>query len=57
MRTLAPATTPELCEAIAAAAAAGGHLEIRGGGSKAEIGAQRNETLLDLRGLLRHRRL
>jgi glycolate oxidase FAD binding subunit len=50
MRTLAPATTPELCEAIAAAAAAGGHLEIRGGGSKAEIGAQRNETLLDLRG-------
>jgi len=50
MRTLAPATTPELCEAIAAAAAAGGHLEIRGGGSKAEIGAQRHETLLDLRG-------
>lgn len=49
MRTLAPTTTPELCEAIAAAAAAGTHLEIRGGGSKAEIGAHRDVTLLDLR--------
>ncbi len=50
MRTLAPTDTAELCEAIAAAAGAGSHLEIRGGGSKAEIGAQRNVALLDLRG-------
>src|SRR3974377_1162824 len=50
MRALAPTTTPGLCEAIAAAAAAGSHLEIRAGGSKAEIGAQRNAALLDLRG-------
>ena len=50
MRTLAPRTTPELCEAIAGAAAAGTHLEIRGGGSKADIGAFRDATLLDLRG-------
>src|SRR5579862_1139369 len=49
MRTLAPTTTPELCEAIAAAAAAGRHLEIRGGGSKADIGAHRDAALLDLR--------
>lgn len=49
MRTLAPATTPELCEAIAAAAADGTHLEIRGGGSKADIGAQRHAPVLDLR--------
>ncbi len=50
MRTLAPTTTPELCESIAAAAGAGSHLEIRAGGSKAEIGAQRHAALLDLRG-------
>lgn len=50
MRTLAPTSTPELCEAIATAAAAGKHLEIRAGGSKAEFGAYRDATLLDLRG-------
>jgi glycolate oxidase FAD binding subunit len=49
MRTLAPTTTAELCEAVAAAAAEGNHLEIRAGGSKADIGAQRNVALLDLR--------
>lgn len=50
MPTLAPTTTPELCEAIATAAAAGAHLEIRAGGSKAEIGAQRPAAVLDVRG-------
>lgn len=49
MGGLAPTTTPELCEAIAAAAAAGTHLEIRAGGSHADIGARREVPLLDLR--------
>jgi glycolate oxidase FAD binding subunit len=50
MTTLAPRTTQELCDAIGAAAAAATKLEIRAGGSKADIGADREVTLLDLRG-------
>jgi glycolate oxidase FAD binding subunit len=50
MARIAPTTTDDLCEAIAQAAASGSHLEIRGGGSKAAIGADCNVPVLDMRG-------
>ncbi len=50
MTTLAPTSTSELRDAIGGAVAAGAKLEIRAGGSKADIGAERAVTLLDLRG-------
>jgi glycolate oxidase FAD binding subunit len=50
MARLAPVTVPELCDAVAQAAAALTPLEIRGGGSKAQIGADCNVSVLDMRG-------
>jgi glycolate oxidase FAD binding subunit len=50
MSTLAPTNSQELCEAIGGAVAAGTQLEIRAGGSKAPVGAQRDAVLLDVRG-------
>lgn len=50
MQVLRPATPAELAEAIAEAAAEGVPLEIRGGGSKAAIGAPRRARILDMRG-------
>ena len=50
MARLAPVTVPELCDAVAQAAAARTPLEIRGGGSKASIGADCNVCVLDMRG-------
>jgi glycolate oxidase FAD binding subunit len=47
-----PRDPADVLEAIAAAAQAGRRLEIRGGGSKADIGAPRTDvTLLDMTGL------
>jgi glycolate oxidase FAD binding subunit len=45
-----PTTRDELRDVIADAMHAGRHLEIRGGGSKANIGAAREATILDMRG-------
>jgi glycolate oxidase FAD binding subunit len=50
MAILRPTTAQELCDAVADAAASGRRLEIRGGGSKAAIGAPREIDLLDMRG-------
>jgi glycolate oxidase FAD binding subunit len=50
MRTLAPRTADELSAAISDAAAKGERLELRGGGSKADIGAARVATVVDMRG-------
>lgn len=45
-----PTTTADLVDAIADAARSGARLELRGGGSKAAIGAARDATLLDMTG-------
>jgi len=45
-----PTDTAELVEIIAAAAAAGGRLELRGGGSKSDIGAPRQVTVVEMTG-------
>jgi len=50
MNTLAPTTIEELSAAITSAAVAGTRLELRGGGSKAEIGGPRDATVVDMRG-------
>jgi len=50
MTTLTPKTTEDLGELIATAARAGTKLELRGGGSKADIGAPREATIVDMRG-------
>jgi len=50
MPDLAPATPDALCDAIAEAAREGICLEIRGGGSKAAMGAACNAKVLDMRG-------
>ncbi|WP_157219044.1 glycolate oxidase subunit GlcE [Flavisphingomonas formosensis] len=50
MASLRPTTPAELAEAVGAAAASGGRLEIRGGASKAAIGAPREAAILDMRG-------
>ena len=47
---LSPSTIDELRDAIADAARGEARLEIRGGGSKADIGAPRHATLLDMSG-------
>jgi len=49
MVTIRPTSAQELCDAVADAAQAGRRLEIRGGGSKAAIGAPREVDLLDMR--------
>jgi glycolate oxidase FAD binding subunit len=49
MTALRPTTPAELADAIAQAAAAGTALEIRGGGSKAAVGADRDAAILDMR--------
>ncbi|WP_243451169.1 glycolate oxidase subunit GlcE [Sphingosinicella sp. CPCC 101087] len=46
----APETVEELAEAVRAAGARGAKLEIRGGGSKAGVGAERDAAILDMRG-------
>lgn len=46
-----PTSAQDLCDAIADAARAGTRLEIRGGGSKAAIGAPREATILSMAGL------
>lgn len=49
MQTFQPTTEQDVVDAIAQAASDGRHLEIRGGGSKAEFGApDRNDDILDL---------
>jgi glycolate oxidase FAD binding subunit len=48
MQVLKPGTAAEAAEVIADSAAAGTRLEIRGGGSKAEIGAPREAVILDM---------
>jgi glycolate oxidase FAD binding subunit len=50
MTNLRPTTIDELCDAVADAARTGAKLEIRGGGSKADIGAPREADLLDMTG-------
>lgn len=50
MTTVAPTTPDDLCAVISAAAADGARLELRGGGSKADIGAVRDATIVDMRG-------
>ena len=45
-----PTDTQELAQIIAEAAAVGGKLELRGGGTKAEVGAPRDCTILDMTG-------
>ena len=50
MTMCAPTTTQELRDVIADALHTGRRLEIRGGGSKANIGAPREATILDMRG-------
>ena len=50
MPTMAPSTPDELADTIADAARSGIKLEIRGGGSKAEIGCDRDAVMLDMRG-------
>jgi glycolate oxidase FAD binding subunit len=50
MTSLAPTSADELRDAIADAARAGTPLEIRGGGTKAAIGAPRNAAILDMSG-------
>lgn len=50
MSALRPSTPDELCDAIRQAADTGDRLEIRGGGSKANFGRNRDATLLDMRG-------
>lgn len=50
MTVLAPTTADALRDAIADAARAGTPLEIRAGGSKADIGAPRDVAVLDMRG-------
>ena len=51
MDLLRPTSVEELCAAVADAAAAGERLELRGGGTKALVGAPRAARLLDMRGL------
>lgn len=46
-----PETTEELRRIIADAAAAGGKLELRGGGGKSEVGAPREAGVVDMTGL------
>jgi glycolate oxidase FAD binding subunit len=48
MATVRPTTLDELQDAIADAGRTGARLEIRGGGSKADIGAPREADLLDM---------
>jgi glycolate oxidase FAD binding subunit len=48
--TLRPTSVDELQDAVADAARAGAKLEIRGGGSKADIGAPREAAVLDMTG-------
>lgn len=50
MTSLAPTSVDELSDAIADAARAGTPIEIRGGGTKAAIGAPRDAAILDMRG-------
>jgi len=50
MANLRPTTIDELRDAVADAARTGAKLEIRGGGSKADIGAPREADLLDMTG-------
>lgn len=50
MAIIAPTTTAELRDAIADAARTATPLEIRGGGSKADIGAPPDAAILDMRG-------
>lgn len=46
-----PANAGDVADAIADGARSGTPLEIRGGGSKADVGAPRNAAILDMRGL------
>ena len=50
MTTVAPTTPEELCAVITTAADDGTRLELRGGGSKADIGCARAATIVDMRG-------
>ena len=50
MDMLVPTTVEELAEAVREAAARGAKLELRGGGTKANIGAPRDATILSMRG-------
>ena len=51
MDAVRPTSVEQLCAAVANAAATGERLEIRGGGTKAPIGAPRDARVLDMRGL------
>jgi glycolate oxidase FAD binding subunit len=51
MDVLRPTSVEDLCAVVADAAAAGERLEIRGGGTKALVGAPRSANVLDMRGL------
>ena len=51
MDAVRPTSVKDLCAAVSDAAAAGERLEIRGGGTKAPIGAPRDARVLDMRGL------
>ena len=51
MEAMRPTSVEQLCAVVADAAAAGERLEIRGGGTKALVGAPREARLLDMRGL------
>jgi glycolate oxidase FAD binding subunit len=50
MATHKPANVDQLIDLIATASAEGGKLELRGGGSKAAIGADRQAEIVDMRG-------
>jgi glycolate oxidase FAD binding subunit len=51
MTELTPQSIDDLRDAVAGALATGTRLELRGGGTKALIGAPRDATILDMRGL------
>lgn len=50
MGTVKPESEAALAECVRAAGARGARFEIRGGGSKAAVGAERDATILDMRG-------
>jgi glycolate oxidase FAD binding subunit len=51
MNTVRPDSVAALCAIVAAAAASGERLELRGGGTKALVGAPREAQVVDMRGL------
>jgi FAD/FMN-containing dehydrogenases len=51
MAGLEPRDAADLCQIVADAAASGQHLELRGGGSKADFGAPREAAIVSMRAL------